>query len=170
MVTDLVLQSKLDLYVPVPIRLDYLDYRWSAPHFPVERRSKVNAMYDQWCDKLKQDDTRAAMAGKDVRIFRVYHDIEKHRMINPLIVKPHSYNEDFDEKQYYVVVGNQRLAILRAMDFQNKLHKALGLNEGKTKNAEGKWLIQCIIANEDDNWEDHTFPVRTYKKIDLNKA
>lgn len=170
MTTDHVLQSKLDSYKTHKIPLEYIYYRWSAPHFPAERRIKVNGMYDEWSNKMKDDSIRSSMAGKDQRIRKVYNDICAYGMINPLIVKPHSYSEDFDGKQYYVIVGNQRLAILRAMAFQNKLHKALGPHEGETKNEAGQWVIPCIIANEDDNWEDHTLPVRTYVKIDPNRT
>jgi len=66
----------------------------------------------------------------------VWREFKKHRaMVNPLIVKKH-------DKKYYVIIGNQRLTCLRALDFPGR--------------------IPCRIAKPDDYWDDRIEPLKVH--------
>ncbi len=62
-------------------------------------------------------------------------------MANPMIVKQQTYRGDFDGGLFYVVVGNQRLTVCRAMNH----HKPGTFRK-----------IRCRIAKEQDSWHDDT--------------
>lgn len=73
----------------------------------------------------------------------LYVSIQKDGLINPLIV--HAGHGDELGGLYFVVVGNQRLAVLRAIEHhQHRLW------------AKSERPVSCIIAKPEDDWTDST--------------
>lgn len=168
-------QAELDAIQVEYVDLNHMHYRWAAPHYPEERRIKVNAMYDAWSVFLQHENNRNTAAGKNKRITSVYRHMIENGMKNPIIVKPHSYTPGWAKNCYYVVVGNQRLAILRAILNDENQERRIELMKGILRycaeslveiEQTGKILIPCFIAREQDNWEDHTFAVKKYIRFD----
>lgn len=172
-------QSELDAIQVEYINLDHMHYRWSAPQFPPERKTKVNGMYDKWSAFLTKASNRNIADGKNKRITSVYVHMIANGMKNPIIVKPHSYEENWSKDRYYVVVGNQRLAILRAVLNDENVDGRVELMKGVLRycaeslieiDKSGRVLIPCFMAREKDNWEDHTFAVKKYVRFDPAKT
>lgn len=127
------------------ISINKIFYQAEHPDFPGSEKSN-KAFIDRhllFVEQLKaQDYVSLASDGKSneaesltVNINKVWWGFQKHRaMINPLIVKKHN-------QKYYVVIGNQRLTCLKALNFSGR--------------------VPCRIAKSDDFWDD---------RIDVLKA
>lgn len=74
------------------------------------------------------------MLSKNINL--CWRQFSKYRgMMNPLIVKKH-------ENKYYVIIGNQRLTVLKAKNFRG--------------------YIPCRIADPDDYWDKRCKPMKAH--------
>lgn len=140
-------------YPVVEIRLDFLDYRWVAPHFPRQKQCRVVTMYEE-CRENLVDPSRPSNS-RGMKVQKVYDSMVKVGMVNPLIVIKDKEKEDL----YYVIVGNQRLAALRAMRERDPDAFSKWFPEGKVK---------CRVGNYNDLWTDKTEAKRKhpYEKVE----
>lgn len=148
-------------YPVIKIPIDYLEYRWSAPHFREDQRQRVNGVYDRWCHILKRPENYE-FNDRDRLVKLVYDSIVKEGLVNALLVKQHIYGEEFDGKKYYVVVGNQRLSCLKAL-LHNDSKRFQEILPGS--------MIPCRIVYKEDEWNDRTRArqVHPFKVVKLSE-
>lgn len=123
-------------YPIIPIELNRLDWKWFGiwkPGFdPNLNRNvrlyeayKINLMNPEWVPKHP----------KDIKIKEIFESIKSVGMINPLIVG------QYHPERYCVIVGNQRLAILRALNELGQLQST---------------IVNCVIEPDKKQWDtDH---------------
>jgi hypothetical protein len=126
-------------YPTVKIPLRQLYYRWDHPREVIH--SSVLAKYLSYETKLK-DKVHELVASRNPWGM-LYISIRNQGLVNPLIVKRGEGDEL--EGKFFVVVGNQRLAVLRAMAHHARTH----WNESER-------LIPCLVAKPEDDWTDST--------------
>ncbi|HEC66783.1 MAG TPA: hypothetical protein ENI23_16025 [bacterium] len=143
-------------YPLVYIPLAFLDYRWGASHWDTKQRLTSLVTYSGWEARLRNWPV-GPYEEKDKRIKGVYKHILENGMRNYIAVKQHSYGSDFDGTKYYVVVGNQRLAVLRALPEEKQIEFF-----GERK------LIPCRICLFEDNWTDQTEVMRWWPYTKIN--
>lgn len=130
----------MEEYPIVPIELNRLDWKWVGiwkPGFdPNLNRNvrlyeayKTNLINPEWIPKHPQD----------VRIKEIFESIKSEGMHNPLIVG------QYIPERYCVIVGNQRLAILRALN-------ELGLLQST--------IVKCAIEPDKKFWDTDWPPAR----------
>lgn len=115
-------------YQVTPIPIEKLLYKILAPQF----QDEPVAEYMNWINYMEKNLRLIELASNDreYNMLGVYHSIRKTGIIRrPLIIR-----EVIDAPWYYVVVGNQRLCALKALDY-------IG-------------LVPCVITPEEDGWDD----------------
>jgi len=132
---------------PILIPQERLCWKWEGPQCGAFRDRQV-ARSNMYVEKLPTAEGRRELIDKHnyEMIVELYLDIQRNGMTNPLIVMPWQQPDTI----YVVVVGNQRLAVCRALG----------------------WVeIPCIIGDpENDRWEDNTRLAKTYEKVPWDKV
>lgn len=108
------------------------------------------AAYMDWVDSMKKrlygmadDATYFPDSSRDASLIGIYRSLYREGLKHPLVVKKE--NNGF----YYVIVGNQRLICLNAMNF--------------------KGYVPCMVAKPEDSWEDDTLASTELKMESLRR-
>lgn len=125
------------------INLNQLDWKWYWPKLwtkGFERENNFNVKrYTGWKENVKNPNWNPKYPKE--KIFKsIFESIKSEGMKNPLIVGP--YIPD----RYIVIVGNQRLAIFRALDEMNLLTRPI--------------MLKCIIEPDSNYWDTDWPPAR----------
>ena len=134
------------MYPIYHISINKLHYFVEHPHFWGSSKSNQEYITRQnlFLEQLKSQGFVSLVTGAHpneietikANINNVWKGFKQHRaMVNPLIVKKH-------KNKYYVIIGNQRLTCLRALNFENR--------------------VPCRIAKSDDHWDDHCEPLKMH--------
>ena len=139
-------------YPITEIPIERLEYKLLSPDYDGQEREPLTQNHDTfalWETRFKSRGPEAIVPDE---IRRVWDSIARIGMVNPMIVKKQTYRENFDGSLFYVVVGNHRLTVCRAMNH----HKPGTFRE-----------IPCRIAKERDSWNDDTEAWRAhpYKSV-----
>lgn len=144
-----------EIYPVVHLNLNYMDYRWAAPIFDERKRFRLLDRFANFENRLRGVPiTASSNITLEKRVGDVFNHIKANGgLINPLIVKQHSYEPEFDEKKYYVVVGNQRLCALRVLQSHNR---------DWWKEHYPEDLVPCRVCLNADNWTDATEVMKVF--------
>ena len=132
--------SSTDNYPIISIELNSLDYKWFGIWKPgFDANLNINVRRHVMYQNLLADPEWVPRRPKDIQIKKIFESIKSEGVINPLIVG--HYKPD----RYCVIVGNQRLAILRALN-------ELGLLEST--------IVKCVVEPDKKFWDTDKPPAR----------
>ena len=138
-------------YPIVDIPIENLHYMVEHPEFWGSKKSN-NSFINRhriFEDQLRRQGFVKAIfesVGSEAKILteninECWQKMREHKaMINPLIVKCY-------EDKYYVIIGNQRLTCLKAMNY--------------------KGLVPCRVADNDDHWNKQCRPMKVHPYKDV---
>lgn len=132
------------MYRLVNVPVDNLRYRWESELFDGDLKKK----------KTKLQVFRDFEANQNTfssELKQLHENLKRKGLLKPLIIKQAWYDREFDfnSNHSYVVVGNQRLCILKTMPAQELENTIVNHNR----------RVPCVVCRKDDNWGDNTGPV-----------
>jgi hypothetical protein len=134
------------------VRLDQLRYRWQH----VDLNPDLDPMrwkgYSILEFRCRNDSEK--MLVEDSPEGKLWRSIREGGLKNPLIVKRYG-------DEYFVIVGNTRLAVLRGMASEDARHWNANPKMIRKRPTSGPgcdaWLsVPCIVAKQTDSWNDWT--------------